>query len=496
MNKLSEKQLLLLTIAGSLVFVLGFCGLIYWDLDRIYAAEITEENPEAAEITEPEQWGELRHIQEIQKEIEVARAEAEQIPKREQDVIVYREIVARDAAILPSEDEVNRLAVTIGDFERMAGVTLTRVTDLNTSSAKGEAIAKIPIKLQLTGTFDETLKFINLFETLDRIVNVTSFSIAGGRAEDRDADGNPRHAVNLDLVTFMYTKSAGLAKPVEISNYERRKNDPVIQKLIRQKKAAFVEKYQLQSRINRRDPLVDPRRSVDELPAGLDEQDAEDQQRLTNKLKFDVEMLKDDVRQERFYARNKKYVPLAQIAKVIDDKLAQLELDVRQADARITIPELREVLHDDIVAPFQELKAERDMTDRPVLVSYETVRDFRDKLNQALAAYEYAKAVEIYDSFERFVRDLEIAEDAQELVAEMKAAKRQAQVSLDFERLKLVYSGSILQPNGSVVIVNGKALRVGGYVDPEARCRIVEITKDYVVYDFDGFEIQDPLVKK
>ena len=64
----------------------------------------------------------------------------------------------------------------------MAGVTLTRVTDLNTSSAKGEAIAKIPIKLQLTGTFDETLKFINLFETLDRIVNVTSFSMAGGRA--------------------------------------------------------------------------------------------------------------------------------------------------------------------------------------------------------------------------------------------------------------------------------------------------------------------------
>jgi len=202
-NKLSEKQLLLLTIATSALFVLGFSGLIYWDLDRIYAAEITEDNPDAASISEPEKWGELRHIQEIRKAIDAARAEAEKIPQREQDVIVYREIVARDAAILPSENEVNRLAVTIGDFERMAGVTLTRVSDLNTSSAKGEAIARIPIKLSLSGTFDETLKFINLFENLDRMVNVTAFSIKGG-SKDADGEGNPRHAVSLDLVTFMY----------------------------------------------------------------------------------------------------------------------------------------------------------------------------------------------------------------------------------------------------------------------------------------------------
>jgi Tfp pilus assembly protein PilO len=220
-KKLNEKQLLLVTIAGSLLFVIGFCGLIYWDLDRIYAAEITEENPEAAEITDQEEWGELRHIQEIEKQIEVARAEAEKIPQREQDVIVYREIVARDAAILPSEDEVNRLAVTIGDFERMAGVTLTRVSDLNTSMGKGAAIARIPIKLQLSGTFEETLKFINLFENLDRIVNVTQFNISGGRAKDTDADGNPRHAVTLDLETFMYSSKAGLAKPVEEGRVRR-----------------------------------------------------------------------------------------------------------------------------------------------------------------------------------------------------------------------------------------------------------------------------------
>jgi hypothetical protein len=207
-------------------------------------------------------------------------------------------------------------------------------------------------------------------------------------------------------------------------------------------------------------------------------------------------MLKDDVRQERFYARNKKYVPLAQITKVIDEKFGQIELDVRQADPRITIPELREVLADDVVTPFDELKAERDMTDRPVLVSSESVREFRDKMVEALEAYDYDGAVQRHASFLNFVADLEVAEDAAPLVAEMAAMRKEAEVSLDFERLNLVYSGTILQPNASVVIVNGKALREGGYVDAEGRCRIVEIAEEYVLYDFDGFEIQDPLIKK
>ncbi len=332
MGRFSEKQLLLLTVAGSLVFVLGFGGLIYWDLDRIYAAELSDENPEAAEIADSELWGERRWIQEIDKQIEAARAEAELIPKREQDVIVYREIVARDTAILPNEDEVNRLTTTIGDFERMSGVRLTRVSDLNTDAAAGQAIAQIPIKLQLAGSFDETLKFINLFETLDRLVNVTGFTLTAGPPDGED---HATHGVSLDLVTYMYSSNAGLTKTVDVSNYERRKNDPVIQKLIRQQKAAYVEKYQLKSRMNRRDPLVDPRRSADEVPEEVSKIDFLKQKRLVDKLKFDVEMLKEDVRQEAYYRQNSKLVPLIQIKKQIDEKVARLQSEISAADGAV-----------------------------------------------------------------------------------------------------------------------------------------------------------------
>src|SRR6185503_2642769 len=116
-----------------------------------------------------------------------------------------------------------------------------------------------PIKLQLAGTFDQFLKFLNLFETLDRIINTRAYSISAGRIVGAGRERHAIHEIQLDLATYIYTPSAGLAKPVEIANYDRRKDDPVIQKLVRQQKAARVDTYQLKPRINRRDPLVDPR---------------------------------------------------------------------------------------------------------------------------------------------------------------------------------------------------------------------------------------------
>ncbi len=494
MSKLSEKHRLLLTVAGSLAFVAGFCGLIWWDLDRIHAAEISDSNPEAADIVDQELWGERRWTQELQKQIDAARAEAELIPQREKDVIVYREIVARDAAILPGEAEVTALTTTVGDFVRMAGVTLTKLGDLNTSS-DGEAIATIPLKLQLTGSFDEVLKFINLFETLDRIVNVRGFSITSGKFDGEGPERKALHAVNMDLVTYIYTSTAGLAKPVEISNYESRKNDPDIQKAIRQQKVAFVEKYQLQSRLSRRDPLVDPRRSEDDMPDGPDSEDAVAQSELVSGLQFEIEMLKDDVRQERFYARNKKYVPLSQLTPLVDTKFIELKAAILAAEPKISMPDLRELLHDEVVVPFEDLRAQRTVKDQAKVIAYDDVLGFVTKMRADMDAMRFDEVVSGHDAYLGLVTGSEVNDDAHDLVVDMEEMRKEAEVTLDFERLDLRYSGAILQPTGSVVLINGKATRVGDFVDADARCEVIDISKEFVTYDFDGYEIRDPTTK-
>ena len=495
MGKLTEKQLILAMSGAFALVIAGIGYMTYSDMQRISSAEITPENPDAAAVSDPNEWGEKRKIQELQIKIDAAQAEADLIPKREQDVIVYREIVERDADILPDASDVNVLATTIGDFERISGVALSRVLELNTNHG-GQAIASIPIKLAATGSFDEILKFINLFENYDRLVNTRAFNITAGPVMGTGRDQKALHKVSFDFETYMYTASAGLQSSVKIDDYERRVETPVIQKLIRQQKSAKVEGYQLKPRINRRDPLVDPRRVPDEGTETDDGEDFGDQKRMVNQLRLEVELLKDDVRQEAQYLEEKRYVAYTQIRRMIDEKVVEMTDAVAATEPRITIPELRAILQDDVIEPFLAMKEARVADEGTATVRVMTrkeVEEFRDRMRAALEERDYEQVLQIMHNFEALANSIEVAENAAGVVEEMGELVNQAQVMLDFEALGLAYSGVIYRESGSRVIVNGRTRKEGDYVDDGNRCRIAEIKKDGVVYEFDGFEIEDPL---
>src|SRR5262249_12475495 len=76
-GRFSEKQLILGVIGGTTVLVAGFGALIWLDYQAIYKNEITDQNPGAVDVTDAEEWGERRKIQEIRKEMEAAQAEAD-----------------------------------------------------------------------------------------------------------------------------------------------------------------------------------------------------------------------------------------------------------------------------------------------------------------------------------------------------------------------------------------------------------------------------------
>ena len=137
MGRFTEKQLVLATIVVAALLTAAFGALIYLDWQAIYKNEVTEQNPQASEETNPEEWGERRKIQEIKIQADAAQKEADLIPKREQDVIVYREIVNRDSQILPDVDDVNKLANIINDFEQQAGVHLKQIGDLSINIGGG-----------------------------------------------------------------------------------------------------------------------------------------------------------------------------------------------------------------------------------------------------------------------------------------------------------------------------------------------------------------------
>lgn len=490
MNRLNEKQMLILTIATSVLLTAVFAVLTYLDYQAIHAYENPETDPSAAEMTDPEQWGEKRKIYELERQIATAQAEADLIPKREQDVIVYREIVQRDSKILPSSEEVTQLATTISEFERLSGVAMTDVGDLSVKPAKGVAISQMPFKLKVSGTFDQVLKFINLFENEDRIVNTTSVAITSGA---KKGDGAVTHAASLAFTTYIYAQDANIGKPVEIQNYERRKDDPVIQKQIRQEKAAEIETYQLKHRLNRRDPLLDPRRDATEEPTapGADEYDV--QKELVDRLRFEVEILKEDVRQEQQYKRDDKFVQFAQLKQLIDEKVRKLEVEINDASPRVTISELSEIYHDEVLAPFDAIKAERNIADGPILVTRKECRTFHETMAQALEAQQYEKVVSTRADFESLFGNKELDPDAKAIVGAMDDMADQARLMLEFGKIEMKVSGKILRQAGSILLINGTSMKEGDMHPQSSKpCRLVKIDQEHMVWEFGGHEIEVP----
>ena len=496
MGRFSEKQLILGTIGATTVVCAGFGALIWLDYQAIYKNEITDQNPSATEVTDPEEWGERRKIQEIRKEMEAAQAEADLVAKREQDVIVYREIVHRDAKILPEVDDVNNLAKTINDFEQASGVRLRRIGDLSVNVGS-EAIKTMPIKLQLEGTFDQFLKFLNLFESQDRIINTKGFSVQAGRVTGQGRDKVAVHDIQLDLVTYIYTPSAGLAKPVEIQNYDRRKDDPVIQKLVRQQKAARVEKYQLKPRLNRRDPLVDPRRSGANGPNDVTPEDMQKQRDLVEKIKFDLELLKEDVKQEQIFRQEHRIVAAEAIRQIIDEKCAKLDAAITQAEPSITVGEIKELFHDEVAVPFEQIKGQRKLESKPQQITRADTAKFLESIKASMEKHEYENVAKQLTQFEALIKGQPIAEDATDIIEEMRAIGREAKVMVEFLSLKITVSGLILRPEGgSMAIVNNKTRRVGDFVDDKNRCRLKEIHENHLLFELDGFEIEHSMDKK
>jgi Tfp pilus assembly protein PilO len=497
--KLTEKQMLLLTGAVPVLLVGGIGYLCWTDLQKIHAAEITESNPDAADVTDPEQWGENRRCQEYEKQMVTLRGEAELIGEREKQVIVYREIVQRDSQVLPDQDLVNQLADTINDFERQSGVTVTSVTDLTVKGDAKQAIRKLPIRLSLQGSFDQFLRFLNLFESMDRIVNTRGFAVQ--RATAREAsDGPPRHGITLELETYVYSPGAGLAKPVEIANYEKRKDDPAVQKAVKQQKAAKVEKYQLKPRINRRDPLVDPRRLQSGADEAVSQEKYEEQRNLLERLRHEVETLKEDVRLEQQYLQEKKYLQYVQLKALNDEKIGGLEGSVKDADPRITVAELRDQFTEDVVAQFTQLAGDRRAKGgtRDQFVLRQHVAEFLERMRTEHGNREYEKSMKTLGELETLLGSggRRLAEDAAPLVAEMRELGRECQVMLEFERLDLKVSGLILRPQGSSVILGGRIRKAGDTVDEKGRCRLAAIREDALVFELDGYEIVHELEKK
>jgi Tfp pilus assembly protein PilO len=467
-----------MTIVVAVIITGLFAGLVYKDVSLID--------------------DERSQIESRQAQIASAEAEIQRMPGREADVIVFREIVQRDAAILPDEAEINKFINVIGEFEKYSGVVVTQVTGLsNRDREKSKAaILKIPLKIELRGSIDQFLRFINLFENYDRFVIIKSFTISRGTTVDEE--GVLQHQIGLELETYQYNPKGGPVARVDIPNYERRKQELAIQKRIRQSEPTHVEKYLLKPRISRRDPLDDPREeeTADEQGSVDPEVRYQAERELLEELILNVAILQDDVKFEDKLREERDFMRIGAIARAIDQKIAELDVSISEALTmkKFTVPELRADFVAKVVQPYEEIKEKRKSRVTEVVVTRRQVHDWLRQVQEKFDAGAYADVIKAYEGYVRLTDGKKIGPDAVPLQEQIVVLARQAQVISRFEEENLDIDGTVIDPNrASFAIINGQILAEGSAVDADGKIRIHKIKCDQIEFMYQGVLIVKPL---
>jgi Tfp pilus assembly protein PilO len=483
-GKLSEKQLLIATIVVAVVVTGAFGALMYMDFQSI--------DEEKAKIATTD------------SNLAKAEVEIERTRDREKDVIIYREILTTEAEILPDEEEINEFWRTITDFKESSGVQIDRIEGLDQArrsksknKGPGQAITPIQIQLKVVASFHQLLNFLNKFENYKRLVTITDLSISAGDPSKSPGDASGiRHDVTMKLTTYIYNPRGGSVKQVDIPGYDKRKKEDEIERGIRKMKNPNKEDYVLKPGMDRRDPLVSPRKPrVEEVDPDVDPQVLwESQNNLLDKLLLNLQFIQQDWEIEKqLMASNPdgedwRY---ARVRQELDVRIADLDLEIKDVrkGRRITFDDIQEQFESQVVAPFRKLQAARPSEPVKVPVSQRQVRQCLESMRSHYEKTEYKKVLDAYASYKAYREGRELPADARRMDEEIIEIARRATVVSDFESRSIVIGALIVDGDRSVALINGKSVTVGDPIEAGSKILLCEVRPDGCTFLYEDVRI-------
>ena len=203
-------------------------------------------------------------VQTVSERITAERVLLDETPALEQEVLVYREISGRMAAILPDEAGLNDLVRSLQVFSERSGV---EIRSLRRAAPRGEAkrggdLRAVSYTLELEGDAFELLSFLDLVETNDRFLRIPRLEVDAARRQELLGSSQRVHSIRLDVETFVFEPGAE-SEPVPIE-WADWKLDQLRGEVSRRRTGLEPAEYEYRGRRGRRDPWVDPRHA----PAG------------------------------------------------------------------------------------------------------------------------------------------------------------------------------------------------------------------------------------
>jgi len=477
-SRLTEKQLLFLTIGIGVLLAGGLGFLIWSDLKAIEEERTT--------------------IADLQKQIKAAESEIALIPQREYRVIANREIADREVAFLPEAEEIENFWEVLERYAEESGVQISEIApsgqrggNRNRKGQKASTIAQVPQVMSLRGSVDEFLRFINMIENHDRIINVVEYTISSGDAADDD--GTVRHAIRLGLNTFTYSKKIA-STIVSISKYEEKREHPEVKKWLSRIKIQEKETYTLQPSLHRRDPFV----SIRKAPQKQGQVTADEPNRAVQEGTIDnlVELVHTLVEGLNYEEELQKRGDLWRLqAQRRENRLVYRELNQEIPLARndISIPELQERLKLEVIAPWTDIQKRMDELDKgnPALTRVQ-VQEWYDKITKFFDERKWEDVENEVRAFKDASKQGQhVAAEARDLVVKIEDLRRRARVIQGFEKRNIKISTILYSPHGqSVAVINSKQMVDGDSLDTEGLIIVLEIGENYVIFETEGVEIK------
>ncbi len=438
-------------------------------------------------------WKECQQLEEeaigMEEQVQVAKAKIMRIDDLEEQVIILRENVKEYVRILPSDAEFTELFKQLSDFASSIGI---RLSNLNPKQERRQArstkaFEQVSYSLKFEATYFQTLQFINRLENYERFVSFASIKVRAGNYDplEHAPDFQPLHSCDVQLVTYVYVGGAESSREVQIAGYDR-KRAFLAEQIAEARHDLHLEKFQLLAEGVRRDPMVDPRRRVEEGGGSGGDEGAIDAQRALIAEARDIVaqcdalfgMMKDAASVMReMELRVEGWNALTEL---------QAKLDVVMAKNEISDPKVKREFETAILPEVARLRKQfgsEDMggEDRDRIRIKKTLEQMRE----AFRTHDYEAVARAYEVISMVVNN---ATDP-ELVAcqsEMEQLYLNATTAVAFEQVKIDVSGLVVYPDSadSVAIINGVVYREGEAITDEMF--LVDIGEDHLLFEFRG----------
>lgn len=473
MAKLNDKQKILAIAGGGLAICLAAGAGIWW----------------ANGLVEQEQ----AQIAKKSEEIDAAQAKIAKIPSLVRSVIILRENVDAYTRILPDQSEVNNFLRTTNQFAFQSGVILNDF--LKGSTGKRGKYNHYSYRMELQATVWQFLKFINLYENMDRFVRVVSFSIKSADPKEAEkalqAGEDAVHKMSIVVETYVYNGKND-SSGIEIKNYKSMR-DSLREEISKSAQALQLERYEISDKVGRRDIFLDPRPTIGGTNVS-DNSQALQRRRVEDFIAKVVEVRQ---LQELWRERDQSYVTRAKRETDFRDQLEELDAQADVMTPRITNQSLQARWNKDVLVPIADMW--RSLGPDVAAGGGEPGEGARgmdaDKVRALIAAMrndvergDFDEAIARHNEFsDRLVFDAE--DERYPLAARAMKLRLMIEAVVEFQEIPMDIAGVVVFEEGrSGLLVNGTVYEEGEYLEDDLLLKGVESESAEFVYK--GFNLR------